>query len=250
MGSASLNFDTEMTSSMSVDGRGSRCGRRRNQIVYDGRSCIVYYRWNSSSGISEQPSKKALYNSLPDDPAAPSDGDEIGFSYRHRAYPRHIYVDQMVVFTKLFGDLVAETSYAGAILLRSDFPFPPLANAAEPIELASLRGHTSWLSGRGPVGFGSACLTILGHSRAACPRVTDARTLDGSAVPLEPRRIGSIQRVVPDIAVPIERLRTERGLDDRIRGHEPGNHWIVDATLHVDEIEVVQLFVPGVAAMS
>ena len=63
-----------------------------------------------------------------------------------------------------------------------------------------------------------------------------------------PARVRILQRVIQTVRVPIVALREIRGLYEIVGGEEAGNHGIVQAPVHVDDIEVGVVLVAGEAA--
>ena len=57
-----------------------------------------------------------------------------------------------------------------------------------------------------------------------------------------------MDRIVQHMAVAIQALRVERCLDERVRRDEAADHRVIHAAVHVDQAEIVQLLVLGVAA--
>src|SRR5690554_1214137 len=64
----------------------------------------------------------------------------------------------------------------------------------------------------------------------------------------ETARIGCIERVIPDVAVPIIALGVAGCLDERVGLEEAGQSWIVNPSIHVNQAHFVQLFMAGVTA--
>ena len=62
-----------------------------------------------------------------------------------------------------------------------------------------------------------------------------------------PARVHLPQRVIQTVRVPIVALREIRGLHEIVGGEEAGDHGVVQAAVHVDDLQVGVVFVAGEA---
>ena len=61
-------------------------------------------------------------------------------------------------------------------------------------------------------------------------------------------RIGEVQRAVADIGIAVPALRRERVLGHRVRRTEPPQERIIDAAIHMNEANLIELLMAGEAA--
>src|SRR5258706_2339396 len=67
--------------------------------------------------------------------------------------------------------------------------------------------------------------------------------------PAESARVGEVEGIVGGVAVAVVSLQIRRALNRRVGGDEAPQERIVDAAVHVNELQLIEVFVTGEAAV-
>lgn len=158
----------------------------------------------------------------------------------------------MTIFVSLIRSYVAR-------LVSTSPPTPPLppacyARSRRTRSTAGSRHHHRWhiiiirtttSSTIGIIFPSRACFAIIhcvNDTVAVIPAAccSGATAFTGNCTNGKSSRVHHVRRVIPDIRIPIEALTEKRILDKRIRAQKTCNCRVVDSTVHVHEVKLIQ----------